>query len=201
MSEDEAQEIITPIRAAKIYRAVKKAWADVMADRARYNRWPRTRANMVFERLAVHFQEGFIDDPGIHFTFENETVKLVIDQKLLARCKKANARGLGENIPTLTNDLFCDQESFAAVPALDKIEIVYVVNDLGTEISKVLVQARDGDVRVWAYEIDDSALATTAPVVTFPAPAAPPMAPADVSDLVQPRATPLPKSSEEDEKK
>jgi hypothetical protein len=196
MSESEVREIITPVRAAKIYRAFKAAWADYMADRVRYSRWPRTRANMVFERMAFHLQDQFSDDPGMHFSFHDETVKLIIDQRLLARCKKANDRGLGANVPTHANDLFCDQTSL--VPDLDKVEIVYVVDKWATQITRVLVQARDGDAKLWAYEIDDSALDAATPVTPLPTPIAP--APADVSDLVQPRLKPQPKTKEEDDK-
>lgn len=138
--KDDVRKIITPIREAKIYRAFHQAWTDWVQDRARYSRWPRTRANMFFERLAIRLQEQFADDPGFHFTFHNETVKIVVDQKLLARCKKADGRGLGHNIQTGANDLFCDQASLSIVVPFDKVEIVYVVNKLGTEISKVLVQ-------------------------------------------------------------
>ena len=196
--EQDVREIVTPVREAKIYRSVIQAWADYAKDRARYSRWPRTRANMVFERLAIRLQEQFVDDPGIHFTYDDETVKLVIDQKLLARCKKANSRGLGQNVPTHANDLFCEQGSFSTIAPLDKIEIVYVVNDLGTEISSVLVQARDGDVRLWAYEIDDTVLASTVPVTPLPTPEVAPASP-DAADLVRPRAKPAIK--DEDEKK
>lgn len=155
---------------------------------------------MVFERIAVRLQEQFIDDPGMHFDFANETVKITIDQRLWARCKKANAKGLGQNVPTQANDLFCEQDMFAAVAPLDKIEIVYVVNTLGTDISSVLIQARDGDVRLWAYEIDDTALASTAPVITMPTPATPPALVPDASDLVNPRTKPASKDEEKDKK-
>jgi hypothetical protein len=99
--------------------------------------------------------------------------------------------GLGHNVRTDANDLFCDQATLAFAAPLDKIEIVYVVNKLGTEISKVLVQARDGETRLWAYEIDDTALATVAPVTPLPTPA--PSVVPDVADLVQPRNKPVPK--------
>ena len=144
-SEEDVRSILTPIREGKIYRAFRNAWADYRKDRARYSRWLRTRANMVFERLAEHLQTQFTDDPGIHFTFHDETVKIVADQKLLARCKKANGRGLGQNVPTHANDLFCDQETLSLIAPFDKVEIVYTVNNLGTEIDKILVQARDGE--------------------------------------------------------
>jgi hypothetical protein len=193
--EDDVRAILTPVREAKIYRAFKQAWADFLQDRPRYPRWPRTRANMMFERLSIRLQEQFIDDPGIHFTFHDETVKIIADQKLMARCKKADNRGLGHNVPTQANDLFCEQASLAFVTPFDKVEIVYVINDLSTEISKVIVQARDGDARLWAYEIDDTALATIAPVTPLPT-GVPSIVP-DASDLVQPRTKPATKEEED----
>jgi hypothetical protein len=200
MSEDDVRAVINPVREAKIYRAFHAAWDDYIQDRPRYKLWPRTRANMVFERISVRLLEQFIDDPGMHFDFANETVKITIDQKLWARCKKANDRGLGQNIPTQANTLFCQQDMFVAVPPLDKIEIVYVVNFLGTEIRRILIQARDGDVRLWAYEIDDTALASTAPVITIPTPVVPPTLVPDASDLVKPRTKPASKDEEKDGK-
>jgi hypothetical protein len=127
-------------------------------------------------------------------------LKITIDQKLWARCKKANGKGLGQNVPTLANDLFCEQDMFAAVAPLDKIEIVYVVNSLGTEMRNILIQARDGDVRLWAYEIDDTALASVAPVISIPTPVAPPALVPDASDLVNPRTKPAAEDEEKDKK-
>jgi len=199
--KDEVRAVITPIREAKIYRAFRAAWDDYIQDRSRYKIWPRTRANMVFERIAVRLQEQFADDPGMHFDFADETVKMTIDQRLLARCKKANGKGLGQNVPTQANDLFCEQEDMlSAVAPFDKIEIVYVVNALGTEISRVMVQARNGDTRLWGYEIDDTALANVAPVVPIPAPTAPPAIVLDASDLVIPRTKPASQDEEKDQK-
>lgn len=197
--EDDVRGIITPIREAGIFRAFHQAFNDYLQDQARYPRWPRTRANMVFERLAVRLQEQFIDDPGMRFVFENETVKIVVDQKILARCKKADSAGLGHNVPTFSNDLFVTQNDLlATVAPFDKVEIVYAVNILGTEISKVVVQARDGDIKLWSYEIDDSALTKAAPVTPLPTPKLPPLA-ADASDLVQPRSKPA--AQDEEDKK
>jgi hypothetical protein len=142
---------------------------------------------MVFERLRIRLQEQFATDTGVHFVFADETMKMVFDGKLVARCKKAGDQGLGHNIPTDANDLFCAQGSF--FEAQDKIEVVYVLNTYATDINKVLVQARDGDVRLWAYEIDDSALASPAPVEPLPPRPMPPIA-FDADNLVQPRSIP-----------
>jgi hypothetical protein len=48
---------------------------------------------------------------------------------------------------------------------------------------------------LWAYEIDDTVLATTAPVTPLPAPA--PSVVPDAADLVQPRTKPVSKEDEE----
>ncbi|WP_316230182.1 hypothetical protein [Bradyrhizobium sp. SZCCHNR1051] len=187
-TEDDARKVLTAERAARVYRAVRQAWDDVQQDIARYPHWPRTRAGMVFERLKIRLQEQFATDTGVHFTFADETMKMVFDGKLVARCKKADSRGLGHNVPTGANDLFLDQQTSLFDPQ-DKIEIVYVLNLYATDIKQILVQARDGDVRLWAYEIDDAALGTSAPVTPLPTPPAPPSTSAD--DLVQPRVKPI----------
>ena len=94
---------------------------------------------MLFEKIAVRLQEQFADDPGMHFVFADETLKIIFDQKLIVRCKKADNRGLGHNIPTLANDLFCAQSSFLA--PMGKVEIVYFIDEYATEIAEVVVQA------------------------------------------------------------
>jgi len=190
--EDDVRRVLTPIREAKLSRAFKQAWDDVRADQARYPYWPRTRANMVFERLAVRMQEQFSDDPGVHFEFADETMKITFDDEIVARVKKADNRGLGHNIETIANSLFTGQTQYVleGFEPLDKIEIVYVLNMYGTEIKRVVVQARDGDVRLWAYEIEDAIpLAPAAPVTPFPTPPVP----TGADDLVRPRTTPISK--------
>jgi hypothetical protein len=190
-SEDDVRDIVPPEREARLYRSFDQAWDDVQKDRHKYPIWARTRAGMVFERLAIRLQENFADDPGVRFVFATETVKIVFDEKLLVRCKKADSQGLGHNIPTQANDLFCDQGSLPGIAPLDKIEVVYVLNAYGTEIKRIVVQARDGDVRLWSYEIDDTALPAAATIAPFPTP--PVLPPPDLSEIVQPRSKPAAK--------
>src|SRR5689334_12919184 len=120
-NEDEVRRILTPLREARLYRSVNLAWDDVQEDLHRYSIWPRSRATMMFERLAVRLQEQCKDDHGVHFVFADETVKIVFDDKLIVRVKKADNQGLGHNIPTLANDMFCDQSSF--LEPLGKVEV------------------------------------------------------------------------------
>ena len=191
ITEDDTRRVVTPSREAQLASAFAEAWKDVRKDLARYSIWPRTRANMMFERLAVRLQEALIDDPGVRFEFANETVRITFDDTIVARVKKADSRGLGHNVQTETNDLFCGQaDMFPGFEPLDKVEIVYVLSMYGTEIKRIMVQARDGEVRLWAYKIDDTAIGTAAPVHPLPPRPPAPTAP-DLESLVQPKAKPI----------
>jgi hypothetical protein len=194
--EDDVRAILGGLREAKLYRAICTAWQDLQQDRPRYSIWPRTRANMMFERIAVRLQELFADDAGVHFVFADETIKIIFDDRLIVRCKKADDAGLGHNIPTMANDLFCTQASF--LRPLGKIEVVYFIDEYATKIDEVVVQARDGDTRLWSYPIDDMAFAVSAPVISLPTPTAPAIA-SDAENLVHPRSKPIAKEESDEE--
>jgi hypothetical protein len=192
--EGDVRRILGGGREAKIWRGVDRAWKDVSADIGRYSIWPRSRAIMMFERLAVRFQEEFIGEhPAVRFHFHDETVKMIFDELVLARCKKANDRGLGQNIETQANMSFCEaQDDLFGFEGYQKIEIVYALNQTATAIRSVIVQARDGGMRLWAYPIERPAAAGEVGTVTpTPLPLPPALAPSsEASDLVQPRKKP-----------
>jgi hypothetical protein len=118
----------------------------------------------------------------------------VFDDKVLARFKKADEEGFGRNVPTQAVMMFCEaQADIPGLPGLQKIEVLYHLDDLQTYISGISVQARDGDMRLWAYRLDASD-GSQAPL-PFPPPS--PRPPYDASDLVHPRP---PKGADEDSK-
>jgi len=194
--EVEVRDVLHLDREAKIERAFMRAWQDWLDNpqRAMYSRWPRTRANMLFERIADRLQEEFADDPGVQFHFQDETIKAAFDDRVLARFKKADEEGFGKNVPTQAVMMFCEaQADLPGMPGLQKVEVLYHLDDLRTYISGISVQARDGDMRLWAYRLDASEGGQ--PPLPFPPP--PPLPPYDASDLVHPRA---PKGADEDSK-
>lgn len=185
--EREVRGVVSPAREVKIAKAIALAWNDWYEDpkqRAQYGRWGRTRANMVFERMAARLQEVFADDLRVRFYFQDETIKVVFDDRLLVRFKKADEDGFGRNIPTQAAIAFCEpQADLPGLPGLQKVEVLYHLNDLETYIAGITVQARDGDMRLWAYSLDASGAAQP----PLPLPAPPPRPPYDASDLVRPR--------------
>ncbi len=86
------------------------------------------------------------------------------------------------------------QYELPGLVGLQKIEIVYGVNFIGTAIDGIAVQARDGQMRLWAYPIPSETAGGDAGTIVQlplpPAPSAPSVPSTDASDLVQPRKKP-----------
>lgn len=190
---EEAREVISPIREAKLIRAFDLAWQDweTCPVRGKFSRWPRTRANMLFERLADRMVEQFSDDGGVRFVFEDETVKIVFDERIVGRVKKANANGLGDNIQTTAVLQFVEaQADIPGLEGLRKLEFVYVLNTLQTAIEGVMAQARDGDLFLYRYRINAAGGGQN--ILPFGPPGGPtrpvPDSGHDAAGLVRPRA-------------
>jgi hypothetical protein len=133
---------------------------------------------MVFERLADHLQEQFADDPGVRFVFRDETIKIVFDEYIVVRVKKANAFGVGQNIETGAITQFIEaQLEIDGLAGLLKVEIVYVLNRLQTAMRSIVAHARDGDMQLWVWTLGEGA--TGAEIVPFPLP--PPLPPSQPS--------------------
>jgi len=176
-------------RAQQIVRAVLAAWRDWMEcpDRGKYSRWARTRACMVFERLADRLPENLGGDEGVQFIFDDETIRICFDDELLVRCKKANELGFGQNNATQACLQFCECDlELPGLPGLQKVEILYSVNATGTAIESIVVQARDGDMRLWAYplSLSDEGSGTSDNLTPFPTQPPPSYTP---DDFVNPR--------------
>lgn len=78
--EDEVRAVLSSKREEKIHKAFMNAWEDwdKNPEKSKYSRWPRTRATMVFERIAARLLEEFTGEPGVDFFFQgrNHQVRL-----------------------------------------------------------------------------------------------------------------------------
>lgn len=174
-THDEARDILTPERERKLVQAFLDAWDDwyTCPFRVAYSRWPRTRANMVFERLADRLQEQFADDIAVRFVFRHETIKIVFDEFIVVRVKKANSLGVGQNIETAATAQFVDaQMEIDGLAGLKKVEVVYALNRLQTAIRSIVAHAHDGDMQIWVWTLGQGAAG--AEIVPFPLPSPPP---------------------------
>ena len=127
----------------------------------------RTRACFVQDIMVRLAKEKFADESRVRISARDETVKFVFDDKVLVRFKKADASGLGSNISTQAIMQFVDQQrELPGLPDVYKVEVLYHLNHLQTQIDHVMVVARDGDSQLWEYAITAE---ETVQTVMFPA--------------------------------
>jgi hypothetical protein len=151
---------------------VRGAWADWLAlpNRSRL-RFSRTRANVVHDLMVDRGIAAFNGEADVRVIMKDETAKFLFDRHVLVRFKKGGGKGLGSNIETQAVLAFTDpQLLIPGLPDVQKVDVVYVLNDLQTMIDRVAVTARDNDVRLWFYDITDR---RGAPVLPLPLPSAP----------------------------
>lgn len=165
-----------------------------MPDRSRFI-YPRTRANIIFDRIISHALVEFDGDGDntVKAIRESQSVKFLFQDTVVARFKKGNARGVGANIETQAVLSFIDpQSSFAGLPEIQRVEIVYQLNFLGTGYAEVSVVARDKRSRIWAYPLTST---PSADIIPLP-PRTPPVL---TPPVVTPKAAPGEKTEDRPE--
>ena len=151
-----------------IFKAVHGAWSDwrelPLGGRLLFP--GRTRACLVHDFMVQHAIAAWTGDRAVRVIRRDETAKFVVADQVLLRFKKADDRGLGSNIPTQASLDFTEQQhDLPGIPNVHKVEVVYVLNRLQTQIDRVVVVARDGDAVLWDYPIVPVA---TAEVIMLP---------------------------------
>lgn len=140
----------------RIRGVIDAAWADYLSIGVRYKLlFPRTRANIVFDLISGRAIVEFEGDRKVRILQKDETIKLLVEDVLLLRIKKANGDGLGSNIPTQAVMEFIAQgpEIPGLLPDVYKVELCYFESRTGAEIESVRVTARDNDDILWWYEL------------------------------------------------
>lgn len=162
--EDIVRSVLAPYE-TKLFQAMHGAWEDwkALGLAGRLLFLGRSRACLVHDFIVQRAIAAFTGDAAVRTIRRDETAKFVFAGQVALRFKKADDNGLGSNIKTeATLDFVEQQQELPGIPNVHKIEVVYILNRLQTQIERVVVVARDGDVRLWNYVI---APATTAEIV------------------------------------
>lgn len=165
--ENVVRSILAPYE-AKLFQTVHGAWDDwkALGLGGRLLFPGRTRACLVHDFMVQRANAIFSGDPVVRMVRRDETAKFVFANQVALRFKKADDNGLGSNIETeATLDFVEQQQELPGIPNVHKVEVVYILNKLRTQIERVVVVARDGDVRLWNYVIVPE---TTAEIVPLP---------------------------------
>ena len=152
----------------QIVSAIHEAWGDWLAsDHIGVWRCKRSRANFVWEQIIVRFQSALLDHDAVHVIDGNETMKFLVRDEVLFRFKKADVAGRSSNVATQLALAFHDHEQdLFGLPDVQRVEVVYKLNRLETQIEDVCVVARNGDLIAWEYSLLDTGEA----VVPLPMP-------------------------------
>jgi hypothetical protein len=155
-NKDEVENVLKPVE-SDLFKIVHGAWQDwLQSSEVGRVRFPRTRANIVWDRMIDRALEVLPSKPGVRFIYHYQTVSFVAQERVLFRFKKGDEKGLSGNFPTQLSLAYHDHstniELFGPVDLL-RVQVVYVVNALETDLEDVLVVARDGGKVAWTYGI------------------------------------------------
>jgi hypothetical protein len=147
---------------AKLSAAAAGAWDDWKAlPLAGQLLFPgRSRACLVFDFFIRRAIAAFDGDSNVYVLRRDETAKFIFGGEVVLRFKKADESGLGSNIQTQATLKFVDQEQqLPGMPDVHKVELVYMLNRLQTQIDEIAVVARDGSMCLWSYLLTPAASA------------------------------------------
>lgn len=149
-----------------IVEIVRGAWEDWSAcPQSGVWRKKRSRANFIWEQIIDRAHQAFDELAQIRIVESNETFLFVIDDRVLFRFKKGDEFGLSANLPTQGALAFHDHEQdLFGLPKVHRVEVVYQLNALETDIRDVLVVGRDERRVSWTFSL----LNTEERVVSMP---------------------------------
>lgn len=150
-SKAEVERLLWPYFDVMV-RAVTDAWDRWLRSEER-QRWmfDRERANYIFGHIAANAVEMFDDKPSVQIVRKDETLLFIVDRALVFRFKKADSGYMSRNVPTQQALAYHAEE--ALFDDLDRVEVVYLINDLGTAIKDVCVVARAESRVLWTIPL------------------------------------------------
>ncbi|NQV40687.1 MAG: hypothetical protein HQ505_09225 [Nitrosopumilus sp.] len=148
----------------RIVKIVETAWAEFKVVRdCRVNHklapllYNRTKSNDIFDAIARAAIDEFGVDPAFMLKNEAQTFRL-FHNGCCIRFKKGGVDLLGQNIPTQAVMDFIEADGClpGMPPDTAKLEIIWVANELFTELESIHIVARDDGNLIWEYALDRS---------------------------------------------
>lgn len=157
-NEDDVKPVLEPY-ADIIVSIMRRAWADWLeSGYAPTWEFARARANFISAQMAFYARQAFEDEPGIYIVEKDETLKFLAGDRVLFRLKKGDEVGLTANIPTQQVLAYHDHDqNMFGMPEVQRVDAVYILNTLETDIHDILIVARDGKQLAWTYSLLDGA--------------------------------------------
>ncbi len=171
--EAEIKQILQPIE-GDLVEVVLGGWEDwhAIPDNATYE-LGRTRANGVWEKIIRRARAKWENDNRFRIIPKGNTCLFVFmahnEPKVQFRFKKGNTQGMSSNVltrPELPFPYHDHGRPLTLFPLADvpRIEVVYILNNVETDIIYVSVIGRDNDKIIWRYELPLAAVGVVVPV-------------------------------------
>jgi hypothetical protein len=157
-SMERVKSTLSPLEAdlAQIPLDAFQGWLE--SSEYKYTNHSRIKTNIIWGRMVYLARKKFGDRPDIRFIEHYGTVSIVVDgleHRVLFRLKKADKRGISKNVQTKLSNAFHDHQQRGLFGYLDpdRIEVVYILNNLGTKVQDIRVVGRNGKLLAWSYSI------------------------------------------------
>jgi hypothetical protein len=185
-NESMVHDLLRPYFSA-LAEAVQGAWTDWQGSTEfSRTRYPRTRANIVWEGMQRHARVNLASHSAIRAVERHQSVAFLVADQVLVRFKKGNAHGLSRNISTRLALKYHDPRQASLIGEVCRVEVVYQLNLLNTQVSDILIVARNRDEVVWSFSIMPNG-----DVVQLPVPRNP-LAGSPADDVLKPKKPDIP---------
>ncbi len=164
------QVLLEKSRAAKIHRAVHRAWKHAVDTYPERGGWIRKASfrGLVWEVAVRELETIGRDDPDFRFVPHRDTVSFVIEDEVLIRFKHADISLSTSTYPTPEAVAFDSHDvDLYGFKGLQRVELCYVTNEFETELVWVGIAARSNGNHLWKIELSDEGV--LAPPAQFPA--------------------------------
>lgn len=164
--QDQVRTLLDVLR-EPIVSAIYGAWSDWCESPYKSTwRYNRSRATFVWEQIIHRVLENFAAHPDVSAREEHETLKFLVQDRVLFRFKKADEEGYSSNILTQLELTFRDQaQELPGIPGVQRVEVVYKLDADGEQIADICVVARDNDTILWEYSLLKTEAAQTPPPI------------------------------------
>ncbi len=152
MSEDSVKQALSNLK-PDINSIIFSAWKYFkdLPESTRM-RFPRTRANIVWERIGINADDVLSQHENIRIVKIQGSLWYWVGENLIFRFKKGDRAGYSRNYPTQTSLAFHNPQS-NLIPDVQRVDIVYVLDVAETAIDDILVVARKKDAIEWVFSI------------------------------------------------
>ncbi|WKB54336.1 hypothetical protein [Eleftheria terrae] len=153
LAPDEPQRIASPYF-SELVAVVNAAWADWMSSGyPAQMQHKRFRAAFVWNQLLTHAKRRFDGRQDVRVEVIKNWEGLLLHDSIFIRFKLGYDDLLSRNYPTQSALDFHDQELDLFGSGITRLELIYVLNDLGTEIQRIALIQRHKNSVAWAIDL------------------------------------------------